>query len=96
MVASRAGFLDIFVDRKSVATNEIVRRVEEVAKARQTTMAIVATAWCLGKTGVVPIVGLINMQRVDEMVKAVKIRLTDTEIQFLEKPYIPLPVTGSA
>lgn len=59
-------------------------------------MAVIAAAWCLSKSGVVPVVGLNSIQRIDEMVKAVKIKLTDAEIRFLEEPYMPLPVTGSA
>ena len=39
-------------------------------------MAVVATAWCLSKRGVNPIVGLNSKERIDEIIKAVKIRLT--------------------
>ena len=89
-------FLDIFVNRSSDASREIVRRVEQVAKDRTATMATIAAAWCLSKGGVVPVVGLNSKERIDEMVQGVKLELTDKEIQYLEEPYAPLPISGFA
>lgn len=69
---------------------EIIRRVEEVAKKRDTTMAIVSTAWVLSK-GCYPIVGLSSTERVDEALKAIDFELTEEESKYLEEPYKPKP-----
>ena len=69
---------------------EIIRRVEEVAKKRGTTMAVVSTAWVLSK-GCYPIVGLSSIARVDEALKAIGFELTEEESTYLEEPYKPKP-----
>ena len=84
------------MDRSSPASREIVRRVERLAQDRNTTMAVIAAAWCLSKEGVIPVVGLNSTRRIDEMVMAVKFKLTAEEAQYLEEPYRPLPVNGYA
>jgi aryl-alcohol dehydrogenase-like predicted oxidoreductase len=68
--------------------------VEEVAKSRGVSMAVVATAWCLSKDGVNPIVGLNSKERIDEIVDAVKIALTKEEVEKLEAAYVPTIVMG--
>ena len=64
-----------------------------MAKAKGVPMAVVATAWCLSKEGVNPIVGLSSKERIDEIVGAVKLILTE-EVAKLEAPYLPKAVTG--
>ncbi len=71
----------------------IVNMVEEIAKARQLPMAVIATAWCINK-GVNPIVGLNSKERIDEAVLASKVVLTEDELAKLEMPYQPKVVTG--
>jgi aryl-alcohol dehydrogenase-like predicted oxidoreductase len=56
-------------------------------------MAVISTAWTLHK-GVNPIVGLNSKDRIDEIVKAVRIVLTEEEIAKLEAPYVPKNVVG--
>jgi len=68
--------------------------VEEVAKSRGVPMAVVATAWCLSKKGVNPIVGLNSKERIDEIIEAVKITLTEKEVAKLEAAYVPKIVMG--
>nr|QFR37194.1 aldo-keto reductase [Cyberlindnera americana] len=79
----------------SKADEEIIRRVEEISKNRETTMAIVSTAWAISK-GATPIVGLNSEERVEEAVLATQFKLTDEEISYLEEPYQPKKVVGSA
>ncbi len=57
-------------------------------------MAVVATAWCLSKEGVNPIVGLNSKERIDEIVGAVKMVLTKDEVARLEAAYVPNIVMG--
>jgi aryl-alcohol dehydrogenase-like predicted oxidoreductase len=56
-------------------------------------MAAVATAWTLSKC-VNPIIGLSSKERIDEACANIKVELTEEEIQYLEEPYLPKPVTG--
>lgn len=76
------------------ADEEIVKRVEEVAKKNGVTMAMVATAWCLGKESVNPIVGLNSKERIDAAVDSVRFRLSEEDVKYLEEPYLPKKVTG--
>jgi aryl-alcohol dehydrogenase-like predicted oxidoreductase len=76
-----------------VVNKSIVDVVEEIAKKRAVPMAVISTAWTLHK-GVNPIVGLNSKDRIDEIVKAVRIVLTEDEIAKLEAPYVPKNVVG--
>ncbi|EPE32941.1 NAD(P)-linked oxidoreductase [Glarea lozoyensis ATCC 20868] len=71
----------------------IVDRVEELSKKRGVSMTTIATAWCLSKKGVNPIVGLSSTDRIDSAVAAVKWvkegGLTEEEIKYLEEGYRP-------
>ncbi|CAI4056314.1 aldo/keto reductase SKDI_03G0020 [Saccharomyces kudriavzevii IFO 1802] len=66
----------------------IVNRVEELAKKKGISMAMVSIAWVLSK-GACPIVGLNSIERVDEAIRAVNVQLTEEEIQYLEELYKP-------
>ncbi|MCJ1238112.1 hypothetical protein MMC14_006101 [Varicellaria rhodocarpa] len=70
----------------------IIDACEEVAKKRGVPMAAVATAWCLSKQGVNPIIGLGSKERIDQAVQAIKLKLTDDEIGKLEEGYAPKAV----
>ena len=72
---------------------EIIGRVEKVAKDKGVSMANVATAWVLSK-GCAPIVGLNSEKRVQEAVEAIKLKLTEEEIKYLEEPYAPKRIQG--
>jgi versiconal hemiacetal acetate reductase len=73
---------------------EIINRVEEVAKKMEKSMAQVAIAWCLSKKDVCPIVGLSKKERMDEAVEACKIKLSEEDIKYLEEPYLPKKRSG--
>jgi len=88
------------------AENEIIDRVEALAKEKGISMAQLATAWLLSKDSTLsnqlswlvavsaPIVGLNSEERIKEMVEAVHIELTEEEIKQLEEPYIPRTILG--
>ncbi|OAP55877.1 versiconal hemiacetal acetate reductase [Fonsecaea erecta] len=80
--------------REDKVDEEIVGRVEEVAKKMGKTMAQIAIAWCLSKKDVCPIVGLNKKERMDEAVEACKIKLSDEDIKYLEEPYMPKKKQG--
>lgn len=77
------------------ADQEVVRRVEEeIAKKKNVAMAQISIAWLLSHKGVNPILGLNKPKRIDEAVEALKVKLTDEEIKYLEEPYKPKTVRG--
>lgn len=71
---------------------EVVRRVEELSKKKNVAMAQIAIAWQLSHTGVAPILGLNKPKRIDEAVEALKVKLSEEEIEYLKEPYKPKPV----
>ncbi|EXJ81823.1 alcohol dehydrogenase [Capronia coronata CBS 617.96] len=83
-------FLQLLVrSRDDKVDEEIIGRVEKVAKKLGKSMAQIAIAWCLSKKDVCPIVGLNKKERIDEAVEAVKIKLSEEDIKYLEEPYQP-------
>lgn len=63
-------------------------KIEEIAKARGTSMAVVAIAWSLSKPFIhSPIVGLSSEKRVDEAIKALNFELTSAEINSIDDLY---------
>ncbi|KAL6453975.1 AAD16 putative aryl-alcohol dehydrogenase AAD16 [Candida maltosa Xu316] len=72
----------------SDADKEIITRVEKVAKDHDVSMAVVATAWSIAK-GCNPIVGLSSVERVDDILKAIDLKLSEEEVNYLEEPYVP-------
>ena len=73
----------------------VVAAVEQVAKARGTSMAEVALAWVLQVKGVTaPIVGVSRMGHLDDAIAAVDLTLGAEEIAALEAPYETFMVKG--
>lgn len=85
-----------FLGIEMTKTDEkINRKIEEIAKKRGTSMAIVSMAWSLSKPFMTaPIVGMGKMERVDEAVKAVDFELTLEEISSIDVLYEPRSVIG--
>ncbi|KAF4636876.1 hypothetical protein G7Y89_g1197 [Cudoniella acicularis] len=74
---------------------KINQKIEEIAKKRGTSMAIVATAWSLSKPYMTsPIIGMSKIERVDEAVKAVEFELSKEEIKRIDELYEPKKVIG--
>lgn len=71
----------------------VIGRVEEVAKKHGVSMTTIATAWCLSKDKVNPIIGLSNKERIDQAVESVQFadsgKLTAEDIAYLEEGYAP-------
>ncbi|KAH0791951.1 aldo/keto reductase [Histomonas meleagridis] len=73
----------------------IVQKVKEIAEKRGISRTQVALAWLLSKSIVAaPIVGATKVQHLVDAVGAVKVKLTQEEIDELEKPYVPHHVVG--
>ncbi|KAK9452245.1 NADP-dependent oxidoreductase domain-containing protein [Limtongia smithiae] len=74
-------------------SQEIINRVEKVAKDKDWTMAEVALVWILSKV-TSPIVGINSIARLEDAIKINGKELTDEQIQFLEEPYVPRKIMG--
>ncbi|KAF2874474.1 NADP-dependent oxidoreductase domain-containing protein [Massariosphaeria phaeospora] len=87
--AETDAFLHMLVhDREDKIDQEIIKRVEEVAKKNNVSMACIATAWTL-KKGVMPIIGLGSIKRIDEAVQNANFQLSDEDAKRLEEVYAP-------
>jgi len=74
------------------AVNE---RVQQLAEERGVKMAQIALSWVLHKEWVdAPIVGTSTVEHLEDAVEALEIDLSDSDIEYLEEPYEPVPVSG--
>ena len=74
---------------------EINRRVEELAAEYDASMAQIALAWVLDKEWVdAPIVGTTSVEHLEQAVAALDIDLSESDVEYLEEPYEPVPVSG--
>ncbi|CAE6461280.1 unnamed protein product [Rhizoctonia solani] len=81
--------------KQTDSENEIINRVEALAKAKGVSMAQISIAWVLSKDPVAaPIVGTTSLKNLDDILGAIHVKLTEEEIKSLEEPYLPQSVTG--
>ncbi|MBO4246517.1 aldo/keto reductase [Halomicrobium sp. IBSBa] len=74
---------------------EINERVQELAEEKDATMAQIALSWLLHKDAVdAPIVGTTTIEHLEQAVAALDISLADSDVEWLEAPYEPVPVSG--
>ena len=73
---------------------DISETVEALAKEKGVTPAQVALAWLFHKNVTSPIIGATKVEHIEEAVGALEVSLDSSEIQRLEAPYRPHPVTG--
>jgi aryl-alcohol dehydrogenase-like predicted oxidoreductase len=58
-------------------------------------MAQIALSWVLHKDWVdAPIVGTTSIEHLEDAVEALEIDLSDSDVEYLEEPYEPVPVSG--
>ncbi|WP_248896540.1 aldo/keto reductase [Haloplanus halobius] len=70
-------------------------RAEQLAEERGVKMAQIALAWVLDKDWVdAPIVGTTSIEHLEDAVEALEIDLSESDVEFLEEPYEPVPVSG--
>ena len=81
----------------SDADRAIVDKVAAIAAQRGVTMAQVALAWVLQKSEVTaPIVGATKPEHLVDALASLELKLTATEVDELQAPYIPHAVAGFA
>ena len=74
---------------------EVNRRVEELADEYDASMAQIALAWVLDKEWVdAPIIGTSSVEHLEDAVAALDIDLADSDVEWLEAAYEPVPVSG--
>jgi aryl-alcohol dehydrogenase-like predicted oxidoreductase len=73
----------------------IVGRVEEVAQRCGASMAQVALAWLLARDGVAaPVVGVTTVEKLEGLIGALDVKLSEEDVRYLEEPYEALPIVG--
>ena len=74
----------------------IVKRIKEIADKKNISMAQVSLAWLLSKKLVAsPIIGCTKISQLEDLVKAVKVKLSDDDIKYLEELYKPHNIVGA-
>lgn len=71
----------------------IIRRVEELAKKYNVSMSEVSLSWLFSKVAS-PVVGATKKHHIDTAVKAVELKLTEEDFQYLEELYVPHELVG--
>ncbi|TFK37851.1 aryl-alcohol dehydrogenase [Crucibulum laeve] len=75
---------------RNKGTEEIVDRVEKIAKEKGISMAQVALAWVMQRDGVsAPIVGTSSLANLYDLLGAINVKLTEEELKSLGEPYLP-------
>ncbi len=75
------------------ADGRIIGRVAELATKHGVTMTEVSLAWLLTKV-TAPVVGATKKTHVDGAVNATKLKLSESEIDYLEELYVPHALVG--
>ena len=69
--------------------------IEELSKKKGVSMAQISLAWLFAKPGVTaPIIGTTSIEKLDDLIGAVNVQLTEEEVKYLEENYRPVPVIG--
>ncbi|MCC8170107.1 MAG: aldo/keto reductase [Oscillospiraceae bacterium] len=71
----------------------IISRVEELAKKRGVSMTEISLAWLLTKV-TAPVTGMTKLSQAEGAAKAVDLKLTEEEINYLEEEYVPHRLVG--
>lgn len=82
----------IYPNTKQDSNDIIVAHVEEIAKKYNATNAQIALAWHFTKPfSTSPIVGVSKIEQLYDLIGALKIKLTEEDIKYLEEPYTARP-----
>jgi len=73
---------------------EIVLRVNELAQKYGVTMTQISLSWLFAKGVAAPIIGVTKEKYLDDAVGALKVKLTDEDIAYLEELYVPHKIVG--
>jgi len=91
----KGGFQSFFGQEVTAADKATNEKIEEIAKKRGVSMAIVSIAWSLSKPFIhSPIIGMSKTERVDEAIEAIDFKLSTEEIESIDSFYVPRKVMG--
>jgi len=79
---------------EKASNSEILKRVIEVAMAKQVTPAQVAIAWVLQKGATSPIIGTSKVEHLEQFVGSLDVKISSEEIKYVEEPYVPQAISG--
>ena len=82
-------------DRMMEEDMKIVTRVHELSEKYQYKMSQIAIAWQWSKGVTAPIIGATKAQYLDDAAGALKVKLTEEDIAYLEEMYVPHPIVGA-
>lgn len=74
---------------------KIVRRVKELAKRYNVKMQQIALAWQWAKGVSSPIIGATKAAHLEDAAKALEVKLSPEDIDYLEEPYFPHRIVGA-
>lgn len=80
-------------DKTAGSDGVIIGRVEELAEKRGVSMTEVSLAWLLTKV-TAPVVGATKLHHIEGAARAVDLKLSESEISYLEELYIPHSLVG--
>ncbi|MFB6113851.1 MAG: aldo/keto reductase [Halodesulfurarchaeum sp.] len=88
-------FADRIDNYRANGGDEVNERVDELAEEKGVTMAQIALAWLLHQDVVdAPIIGTTSVEHLEDAVEALDIDLSDSDLEYLEEPYEPVPIDG--
>ena len=82
-------------DRMEEADMQSIKRVHQLAERYQCKMSQIAIAWHWAKGVSAPIIGATKAAYLDDGAEALKIKLTEEDVAFLEELYVPHPIVGA-
>ena len=88
--------LQVKYDNNNNIDLPIIKRIKEVADRLKVTMAQVSIAWLLSKPNLAsPVCGCTKISQLEDLCKAVKIKLSPEDIKYLDELYQPHPLMGA-
>lgn len=82
-------------DRMEKVDYPIVERVHELAEKHGVEMSEIALAWEWAKGVTAPIVGSTKVKHLESAVKALDVKLSKEEVDYLDELYVPHPIIGA-
>ena len=82
-------------DSTQETDSRIVQRVHELSEKHGATMSQIALAWQFAKGVTAPIIGATKAKYFDDAVGALKVKLSQEDIAFLEELYLPHKIVGA-
>ena len=73
----------------------VAARIKELAEKYDATMTRITFAWHFAKGVNSPIIGATKEKYLDDAVGALDIRLSDTDVEFIDEPYVPHRIVGA-